>query len=532
MLFSLFATLARRGPQGVPRHAYAWDTARRACAGDTALVRPGFHPPTVLHSFPSLRTLLSVFVLALAGGCATFRSYDAELHATLAQAAAGDVDGAIATLERNNRRARQDLLYFMERGELERLRTRFEPSTQAWMHAREQVAAREAARLADPARLAGGLAALTVNDKSRPYEGHDFEKTLLTLRIALNHLARGDWQAARVAIRQTHEREALIARLRQDEVEKVREEAQRRGARTQWRDLNGYPVETIDNPEVNALRNSYQSAIAHYLAGFVYEALDEPSLAAAGYRQAIELRPDTPLLEEGLAGLDARITAVANGTAGDATDVLFLVETGFAPARVSGQFTLPIPVERELVLVSVSYPVLRAQGAPLRPEALRLDDGSSWPLVPVTSIDTLSRRALQAAMAAIVLRSAVRATGKAIAQYRAQRAAAQRRRSGDDSSGAALDLAAIALMIGSLVSETADERGWRALPAELLVARGKLPRGSHLVTLSTPSGPRSVRVHVDGRHAFIALRLIGGRLVAAPPGGEVPARERIEEPDT
>ena len=72
-------------------------------------------------------------------------------------------------------------------------------------------------------------------------------------------------------------------------------------------ELNGYPVETIDNPAVNALSNSYQSALSHYLAGFVYEALGEPSLAAPGYRLANELQPDHPLLEEALRGLDARV---------------------------------------------------------------------------------------------------------------------------------------------------------------------------------------------------------------------------------
>jgi hypothetical protein len=454
-------------------------------------------------------------LLVVISGCATFRSYDDELRQTLTQAAAGDVDGAVATLERNNRLEKKDLLYYMERGELERLRTRFEPSTAAWMRAGEQVNAWEAAATADPARLGGSVASILLNDKSRPYEGHDYEKVILTTRIALNHLARGDWSSARVAIRQTHEREAMIARLREGEYEKVRDEAQRRGARTELKDLSGYPVETIDNAEVNALRNSYQSAISHYLAGFVYEALGEPSLAAAGYRQAIELRPDTPALEEALAGLDARIAAGDDGTA----DVLFLIETGLAPARVSRQFSLPIPVNRELVLVSVSFPVLRTPLAPFFPNALRLSDGSQWPVTPVTSIDTMARRALQDEMPGIMLRGFLRSTGKAVAQYQLQRQADSRRRQGDGGGDDALDVAAIALIIGSIATESADERGWRSLPANILIARGKLPRGSHVVTLPTPSGERSVRVNIDGRHAFIGLRLIGERMFPMLMGG-------------
>jgi len=469
---------------------------------------------------PRARSLLLAVLVACLPACATFRSYDDELRQTLTRVAVGDVDGAIATLERNNRGDKKDLLYYMERGELERLRTRFEPSTAAWMRAGEQVGAWEAAAAADPARLGGSVASILLNDKSRPYEGHDYEKVMLTTRIALNHLARGDWDSARVAIRQTHEREAVIARLREGEYDKVRDEAARRGARTELKDLNGYPVETIDNAEVNALRNSYQSAISHYLAGFVYEALGEPSLAAAGYRQAIELRPDTPALEAALAGLDARVAEVDEGTA----DVLFLIETGLAPARVSRQFSLPIPVNRELVLISVSFPVLHTPLAPFLPNALRLSDGSRWPVTLVTSIDTMARRALQDEMPGIMLRGFVRSAGKAVAQYQLQREAERRRHQGDGGGGNALDVAAIALMIGSVVTESADERSWRSLPANVLIARGKLPRGSYVATLPTPAGETSVKVNIDARHAFIALRLIGDRVFpmfsdAAQPAG-------------
>ena len=472
---------------------------------------------------PRARSLLLAVLVASLPACATFRSYDEELRATLTQVAAGDVDGAVATLERNNRGERKDLLYFMERGELERLRSRYAPSTDAWMQATDRVAQWEAAALADPSRLAGSLASVTLNDKSRPYEGHDYEKVMLTTRIALNHLARGDWDAARVAIRQTHEREAVIARLREAEVEQIQAEAEQRGAGTRIEDLNGYPVETIDNPEVNALRNSYQSAISHYLAGFVYEALGEQSLAAPGYRQAIELRPDTPVLEEALAGLDTRMAQQDDAS----TDVLFLIETGLAPARVSRQFTLPIPINRELVLVSVSFPVVHTPLAPFLPNSLRFADGATWPTAAVTSIDAMARRALRDEMPGIMLRGFVRSLSKAVAQYQAQRAAAQRRRAGDGSAGAALDVAAIALMIGSMVTESADERTWRSLPATVLIARGKLPRGSHTVTLPTPAGERSVQVHVQGRHAFIALRLIGDRLFVEAP--DAPPDQTKEE---
>ena len=114
-----------------------------------------------------------------------------------------------------------------------------------------------------------------------------------------------------VSEKETAEREERWQRREQRRVSE-RSRMKKHGARTSFKELNGYPVQTIDNPEVNALRNGYQSALSHYLAGFIYEALGEVSLAAPGYRLANELHPGVPLLEEALSGLESRLAAPAD----------------------------------------------------------------------------------------------------------------------------------------------------------------------------------------------------------------------------
>ena len=54
----------------------------------------------------------------------------------------------------------------------------------------------------------------------------------------------------------------------------------RRRGQGQWgasgsKEINGYPVETLNDPEVLALKNGYSNALSHYLAGFLYEVLGE-----------------------------------------------------------------------------------------------------------------------------------------------------------------------------------------------------------------------------------------------------------------
>jgi hypothetical protein len=311
--------------------------------------------------------------------------------------------------------------------------------------------------------------------------------------------------------------------VRRKQYEQIEEQARRNGAGISAKDLNGYPVQTIDNVEVNALRNSYQSAFSHYMAGFIYEALGEPSLAAAGYRQAIELHPQTRMLEDALAGLEDRLAAGDDGW----SDVLVAIETGFVPARVSRQFPLPIPVDGRLVLVPVSFPVLRNVDPGNWLPNVRIDDDIVSP-VAITSVDAMARRALKDEMPGIMLRAFVRSTAKAIVQYQAQREAdLRRRRRGEDAAGVLLDVASIALMIGAVATESADERSWRSLPANIWMARAKLRRGPHRISVPTDAGERSAGFAVSGRYGFIALRVVGNQLFAAT---SIPALEPVDRP--
>jgi hypothetical protein len=428
-------------------------------------------------------------------GCAAFRSYDAELDPALEQASGGNVEGAIRLLESNNRLPDKDLLYYMELGMLQRLGSRYDESQKAWMAAEARIAGSRGDTFAELANLVGSVSSYLLNDKLRSYLGHDYERVMLLTYMALNHLARGDYDNARVAIRQTHEFEAQIAELRAKQYAEVEEEARKRGARTSVRELSGYPVETIDNPAVNALRNSYQSALSHYLAGFVYEALGEASLAAPGYRLANELQPGRALLEEALRGLDERLAVPDDGM----TDVLFIIGTGTAPAVQSRQFVLPVWVQGRFLVLPHAFPVVTTTSAPVSPRHVAVE-GKVLPAEAITSIDAMARRRLKDDMPAIMLRATVRTATAAVLQYQTQKLG--------DRQSLATALASAAVTVGSAAFASADDRTWRALPSDIFIARGRVPRGVHTVTLDTSAGPRSARVEVAGRYAVVDFRLL------------------------
>ncbi|WP_236187552.1 COG3014 family protein [Pseudomonas pharyngis] len=437
-------------------------------------------------------TLIALSAVTLLSGCSAFRNYDSELAQTNQQLATGNVDAALTLLEKNNTGPDKDLLYYFEKGELLRAKGDLSGSQNAWTSADQVVGKWEDSVKLDTDKYLAQFGSFLVNDKVRRYEGYDYEKVMLTTQMALNLLAVNDFDGARTAIKKTHEREAVIADLRDKEYLKSEEEAEKEGIKTEYKDLQGYPVASLDAPEVVGLKNSYQSAFSHYLAGFVYEALGEKDLAAPGYRKAAELRPNTPLLEQALVNLDKPVKS-------DDSDILIVVQSGLAPARDSIRVPLPLPISNNVVITPLSFPIIKPDTS-TAPFAQIGVDGQQVDLTALNSTTAMSRRALRDDMPGIILRTTVRAITKGVAQKKINETN---------------PLAGLAVGISSAVLEGADTRTWRTLPDMTQVVRLRLKKGEHQVTLPSAVGGSQVKVTVDQRYQVITLRAVGNQVFAA-----------------
>ncbi|GAA4430422.1 hypothetical protein [Acidovorax lacteus] len=451
------------------------------------------HTPT-----PRFRPRL-VWALALSAaltGCATMQSHDKVATDVQNASRSGGIPAALAQLESTAKTPEEKtaLLYNLERGELLRMDRRYADSTNAWLLADNRVKEWEETAKTNPQKLLGNVGAALISERLKPYEGQDYEKVWLTTRLALNRMAVGDFENARVDIKRTHEREAIIAEFRAQETLAAEEEAKAKGATAGGKELNGYPVETLNDPEVLALKNGYSNALSHYLAGFLYEVLNEPGLAAPGYRKAIELRPDTPLLEEGLRGLDQR-TGFTWKRRQRMTDVLFIVEAGDAPARKPKAFTLPVPTGRGMVTASISYPVIE----PSRDALLTTLSaaGTDLRLEKVVDVNVMARRALKDEMPGMVLRGFTRAVAKGVMQNELQKRGGL--------------VGGLIGAVASAATEQADDRMWRMLPGRVYVARGYLPPGEHVVSIN--GRPIEGAIKIDGQYALVPLRLYENRVL-------------------
>ena len=435
--------------------------------------------------------LLWVLTLSAAlTGCASMQSHDKLASDVQSAGRTGGIPAALAQLEASAKSEddKTALLYNLERGELLRMDRRYEDSTNAFLLADIKVKEWEETAKTDPSKLMGTVGAALISERLKNYEGQDYEKVWLTTRLAMNRVALGDFENARVDIKRTHEREAIIAEFRSKETLAAEEEAKSKGAAAGGKELNGYPVETLNDPEVLALKNGYQNALSHYLAGFMYEVLGESGLAAPGYRKAIELKPETGVLEEGLRGLDNR-TSFTWKRRQRMTDVLFVVEAGDAPARKPKAFTIPVPTGRGMVTASISYPVIEPSTDPLLTTLSAA--GTALKLEKVVDVNVMARRALKDEMPGMVLRGVTRAIAKGVMQNELQKRGGL--------------VGGLIGAVASAATEVADDRMWRMLPGRVYIARGYLPPGEHVVTVNGRALPDPVKI--DGQYALVPLRL-------------------------
>jgi hypothetical protein len=449
-------------------------------------------------------------VALVLGACAS--SYNAQMQGAMTGLKSGSSSNAVANLEQQYQGKKdedKDLLYFLEKGELLRADAQFDKSRESLLVADGRVRAWEDEVKTNPGKLLGDVGSFVVNDTTRRYDGRDYEKVMVSVRLALDHMALSDWDNARVEITKMHERETVIADFRAKDLEDAQKRASSKGVRsTNFKDIKGYPVETLEDPQVRALTNSYESAFANYLAGFLYESLGEPSLASAGYRKASEMVPNNPLIDSGLGGLDGRVSAARRGNKGEA-DTLIVLENGYAPAIVSQRFALLLPIPStsgvSMVWTAISWPTIPA--APQPPVPVVTIDGNPVPFATLTNIDLMARRALSDEMPGIMARSAVRAIAKGAAQKVADDHA--------QSLGMFGLIASAAIKVASVVSEQADERTWRSLPGTYSIGRLSLSRGPHTLTVMTATGPRTVELKVGGRQTLVDLRMMGDNVAAA-----------------
>ncbi|MBI5240861.1 MAG: hypothetical protein HY926_10350 [Elusimicrobia bacterium] len=144
--------------------------------------------------------------------------------------------------------------------------------------------------------------------------------------------------------------------------------------------------------------------------------------------------------------------------------------------------------------ITVSYPEYQPQPFRTKSSEVSVDGGAALPTTLMEDVQAIAAKTLQDRMAIIKTRAIARATVKYILALAAAKAAQK----GCDQIGNAFakiacKVAATAIAQGAAAaSEFADTRCWGTLPAEIRMARMKLPVGKHSIAVAFKDGAGNV----------------------------------------
>ncbi len=419
---------------------------------------------------PRHAALVLLVLLVFVAGCAGHRQ---TLDACYASARAGDYEKALDGL-RGSRLAESEgnrLLFLMEKGLLLHLQGEYRQSNIVLEEADHL-----AAELYTRSLSAESLSFIT-NDGVIPYAGADYESVYLNYYKALNFLALGDLESARVEARKVDEK------------------------------LNWF-TDTYGG------RNVFkENAFLRLLTGLIYEAEGDPNNAFIAYRLSLQAyRAYQQKYEVAVPHqLWGRLLVSARRTGFTEEYERYLEEALLAEAQFEEAETLIaviidygfIPVKREVAVVvptEQGFPVKlalpqfenrpRPKGTPL----VSVGTGAAVRPERVEDVGVIARRSLEDKHGRIMAKVVARAVAKQVAARRAEKEFGP--------------LAGVLAQMTALITEEADLRSWSLLPDHVLLALVPVSPGRHTVVVAQGDREEAHEVEVArGGVGFIMTRI-------------------------
>lgn len=396
-------------------------------------------------------------VSLLSGGCAT---YSTTFQATENDLLSHQPQKALETLEKQHPAKRDRVLYLLNKAMLLRMNGKYAASNEAFEQAKRLMSELSAISLREQST------AFIVNDATRSYVGEEYEQVLMHLYEALNYIALGRLDDARVEAGQVD----LLLRAFHDR----------------------YPASHYS-----------QDAFARYLNGIIYEDLGENSDAMIAYRDAYQayqgyhrtygvdvpapLKSDLLRLTRAL-GLDDefrryqrefRLTRwVTQRDLADKGQLVFILSNGLVPIKRQSSVLVPNPHMGHLIRISLPYYRRRPTGVAYAQVGV---DGAQVPTAMMEDVGAIAMQNLKDKLPVITARAIARAVVKA-------KLADEADRNGNPLLGLVVNIAGV-------VTEVADTRSWLTLPDNIQLARLPLPPGTYTVKVSLHAAHGGV-VHV------------------------------------
>ena len=457
------------------------------------------------------KTRLSTFFIALVSivilsGCAPKEA----LVSGDTLVAKGDYKKAAALyaeeIDYDDRTQRNNLLWYLNTG----LSNRFDHNSSAsikafdeseWLikHYQEQMLGSDVGQ---------GTASVLVNDTTRPYIGTQYDGVMANTYKAIDYMALGDVDSARVEFNRAIDRQRRAKAYYAKLIKKNREAIEKE----QHSDNNGVNTDDAMPEADRALQEKYPSLysfesypdfinpMVSYLAGIFALSEGDNQKAFTLLKEAYGMNQNNSFIAEDLAYVDGRLDGSAeNGK----PFVWVIIEDGQAPVKTEWRMDVPVWIfSNNLNYVSLALPRIHARASAYDGYSIAVGDKVSSSKL-LSDMDRVVMTEFKKEYPAIVRRALFSATTKAVIQYQTQRQA----QNSDGKAGLAFALAAIATTVYTIASTQADTRTWTTLPKRFDLIRLERPAKGK-ITLKTSTGLSLPEINLPStQHTLVYVKM-------------------------
>lgn len=476
-----FDKLVRRLPQALSR-----------------TVRPRASTPVSL--------LCSVLLLGiLASGCTTYR----QQNRIIDYWTRGDIAGAQREAAQKSASAgngKDAVIWRLEHATILRSASKYEESNREFDAADAQMNRyAEAAKV----RLGRETLALLSNQAQLPYEGRPYDRIMVSTYEALNELALGRPDRARVNLIRAYQRQQEAVQLNQRRIERAKEEIAEARQRDGVAQAEADPqfkgrLDSIYAPVRNLQPYAdYVNPFTVYLDGlfFMTQAADGSDLERArkSFERAQAFAPDNPYIRADLESIE---DLFRGKPLPPTTYVIF--ETGRAPVRDQIRIDVPILFTR-VSYIGAAFPVLEFQGDYL-PHLEVSAQGKTQRTALVSSMDRIIAQDFNNELPSVITKTIAAAIAKGAAAYAINTAAGRQ----DEALGLLAQFLTAAFQAAVNI---ADLRTWTTLPKEFHVCRVPTPPDRRIELIAPGTGQK---VSVDLTDGTINLVYVKSITTASP----------------
>ena len=404
------------------------------------------------------------------------------------------IEFAQSKISKSKNPKKEDLLWTLQLGSLERLRQNLRESNNYFDRSEEML------NFFDYQNAAvDSVAAIVVNENIIPYLGEEYDGIMVNTYKALNFMALGENDQARVEFNRALDRQRRAKEKFAREIEKLQNELDKE------QEKEGSQVKkNVDNSEIDQLiTNRYPgiyefeaypdfvNPFTTYIAGVFFNLVGDHSKAVTFLKESYGMVRDNEYVAQDLAVTEQ----VLDGQAELKDTVWVIFENGMGPVKEEFRIDIPLFIASDdvqyfgialprLIFREQAYPYLSIKAG-----------GNNYNTQIVGDMDRIVQTEFSKDFKGILTRAIISATAKVVAQY------ALRKK--DNSSPQIVSLLAT---IYSYATTAADVRIWTTLPKNFQVARLPIPP-DRLITIEPPGG-ESFPVEIPAcKNAFVYVRI-------------------------